>query len=183
VGSSIRPLAKSTARQWQSPACLSIDANLRSTKAETTCSRFETARSVGSYSRGAGEVLIGKHAGRTSRDELPFKSLGLAVETWRPPIISIARLVSTRRVRGLSSSLRAAVGALYFPLQPQPPTPNLVMKYGLIAGNGRFPFLVLEGARDRGLRLLLQRSKKRRPPNSSRRHPESNGSASASLAA
>lgn len=29
------------------------------------------------------------------------------------------------------------------------------MKYGLIAGNGRFPFLVLEGARDRGVEVVV----------------------------
>ena len=29
------------------------------------------------------------------------------------------------------------------------------MKYGLIAGNGRFPFLVLEGARDRGAEIAV----------------------------
>lgn len=29
------------------------------------------------------------------------------------------------------------------------------MKYGLIAGNGRFPFLVLDGARDRGVEMVV----------------------------
>ncbi|HSB12082.1 MAG TPA: UDP-2,3-diacylglucosamine diphosphatase LpxI [Blastocatellia bacterium] len=29
------------------------------------------------------------------------------------------------------------------------------MKYGLIAGNGRFPFLVLEGARDKGVEMVI----------------------------
>ncbi|MEK6325072.1 MAG: UDP-2,3-diacylglucosamine diphosphatase LpxI [Acidobacteriota bacterium] len=29
------------------------------------------------------------------------------------------------------------------------------MKYGLIAGNGRFPFLVLEGARERGVEMVV----------------------------
>jgi UDP-2,3-diacylglucosamine hydrolase len=32
---------------------------------------------------------------------------------------------------------------------------DLRMKYGLIAGNGRFPFLVLEGARDRGFEMVV----------------------------
>lgn len=29
------------------------------------------------------------------------------------------------------------------------------MKYGLIAGNGRFPFLVLDGAKDRGIEMVV----------------------------
>jgi len=33
--------------------------------------------------------------------------------------------------------------------------PSPVKKYGLIAGNGRFPFLVLEGARQRGVEVVV----------------------------
>jgi hypothetical protein len=29
------------------------------------------------------------------------------------------------------------------------------MRYGLIAGNGRFPFLILEAARSRGLEMVV----------------------------
>ena len=39
-----------------------------------------------------------------------------------------------------------------------------VMKYGLIAGNGRFPFLVLEGARDRGLEVVVAAIKEETAP-------------------
>ena len=38
------------------------------------------------------------------------------------------------------------------------------MKYGLIAGNGRFPFLVLEGARSRGLELAVAAIKEETSP-------------------
>jgi DUF1009 family protein len=38
------------------------------------------------------------------------------------------------------------------------------MKYGLIAGNGRFPFLVLEGARDRGVEMVVAAIKEEAAP-------------------
>ena len=38
------------------------------------------------------------------------------------------------------------------------------MKYGLIAGNGRFPFLVLEGARDRGVEIVVAAIKEEAAP-------------------
>lgn len=38
------------------------------------------------------------------------------------------------------------------------------MKYGLIAGNGRFPFLVLEGARDRGVEMVVAAIKEETSP-------------------
>jgi DUF1009 family protein len=38
------------------------------------------------------------------------------------------------------------------------------MKYGLIAGNGRFPFLVLEGARDRGAEVAVAAIKEEAAP-------------------
>lgn len=38
------------------------------------------------------------------------------------------------------------------------------MKYGLIAGNGRFPFLVLEGARDRGVEMVVAAIKEETAP-------------------
>ena len=38
------------------------------------------------------------------------------------------------------------------------------MKYGLIAGNGRFPFLVLEGARDRGAETIIAAIKEEDDP-------------------
>jgi len=38
------------------------------------------------------------------------------------------------------------------------------MRYGLIAGNGRFPFLVLEGARRAGVGCPLPRSVKETDP-------------------
>ncbi len=38
------------------------------------------------------------------------------------------------------------------------------MKYGLIAGNGRFPFLVLEGARDRGFEMVVAAIKEEAAP-------------------
>ncbi|HXI89671.1 MAG TPA: LpxI family protein, partial [Blastocatellia bacterium] len=38
------------------------------------------------------------------------------------------------------------------------------MKYGLIAGNGRFPFLVLEGARDRGVEVVVAAIKEETSP-------------------
>ncbi len=38
------------------------------------------------------------------------------------------------------------------------------MKYGLIAGNGRFPFLVLEGARDRGVEVVVAAIKEETAP-------------------
>ena len=45
---------------------------------------------------------------------------------------------------------------------PNPPTPD--MKYGLIAGNGRFPFLVLEGARERGVEIVVAAIKEETSP-------------------
>lgn len=39
-----------------------------------------------------------------------------------------------------------------------------VMKYGLIAGNGRFPFLVLEGARERGVEMVVAAIKEETSP-------------------
>ncbi|HEX8183147.1 MAG TPA: UDP-2,3-diacylglucosamine diphosphatase LpxI [Blastocatellia bacterium] len=38
------------------------------------------------------------------------------------------------------------------------------MKYGLIAGNGRFPFLVLEGARSRGVEMVVAAIKEETAP-------------------
>src|SRR5262244_698957 len=38
------------------------------------------------------------------------------------------------------------------------------MKYGLIAGNGRFPFLVLEGARGRGVEMVVAAIKEETAP-------------------
>jgi len=38
------------------------------------------------------------------------------------------------------------------------------MKYGLIAGNGRFPFLVLEGARGRGIEMVVAAIKEETAP-------------------
>lgn len=38
------------------------------------------------------------------------------------------------------------------------------MKYGLIAGNGRFPFLVLDGARDRGVEMVVAAIKEETSP-------------------
>jgi DUF1009 family protein len=38
------------------------------------------------------------------------------------------------------------------------------MKYGLIAGNGRFPFLVLEGARKRGVEMVVAAIKEETAP-------------------
>ncbi|HVG17646.1 MAG TPA: UDP-2,3-diacylglucosamine diphosphatase LpxI [Blastocatellia bacterium] len=38
------------------------------------------------------------------------------------------------------------------------------MKYGLIAGNGRFPFLVLEGARSRGVEMVVAAIKEEAAP-------------------
>ncbi len=38
------------------------------------------------------------------------------------------------------------------------------MKYGLIAGNGRFPFLVLEGARDQGVEMAVAAIKEETDP-------------------
>src|SRR4030095_4817125 len=38
------------------------------------------------------------------------------------------------------------------------------MKYGLIAGNGRFPFLVLDGARDRGVEVVVAAIKEEAAP-------------------
>jgi DUF1009 family protein len=38
------------------------------------------------------------------------------------------------------------------------------MKYGLIAGNGRFPFLVLEGARARGIEMVVAAIKEETAP-------------------
>ena len=44
------------------------------------------------------------------------------------------------------------------------PTPTSYMKYGLIAGNGRFPFLVLEGARERGVEMVVAAIKEETSP-------------------
>ena len=41
---------------------------------------------------------------------------------------------------------------------------TIIMKYGLIAGNGRFPFLVLEGARDRGAEIAVAAIKEEAAP-------------------
>ena len=41
---------------------------------------------------------------------------------------------------------------------------SLFMKYGLIAGNGRFPFLVLEGARDSGAEIAVAAIKEEASP-------------------
>jgi len=38
------------------------------------------------------------------------------------------------------------------------------MKYGLIAGNGRFPFLVLDGAKDRGVEMVVAAIKEETSP-------------------
>ena len=38
------------------------------------------------------------------------------------------------------------------------------MKYGLIAGNGRFPFLVVEGARREGVDLVVAAIKEETDP-------------------
>ena len=38
------------------------------------------------------------------------------------------------------------------------------MKYGLIAGNGRFPFLVLEGAREQGIEMVVAAIKEETAP-------------------
>src|SRR5690242_12505909 len=38
------------------------------------------------------------------------------------------------------------------------------MKYGLIAGNGRFPFLVLQGARERGVEMVVAAIKEETEP-------------------
>src|SRR2546425_700003 len=42
--------------------------------------------------------------------------------------------------------------------------PKLPMKYGLIAGNGRFPFLVLEGARERSVDIVVAAIKEETAP-------------------
>ncbi len=47
--------------------------------------------------------------------------------------------------------------------QPLTPIPHL-MKYGLIAGNGRFPFLVLQGARDSGVEMVVAAIKEETAP-------------------
>ena len=54
-------------------------------------------------------------------------------------------------------------------LKPQFPfvrvtTQPIPMKYGLIAGNGRFPFLVLEGARDCGVEVVVAAIKEEASP-------------------
>lgn len=52
-----------------------------------------------------------------------------------------------------------------FPPNPRPPTPNLYfMKYGLIAGNGRFPFLVLQRARESGVEMIVAAIKEETAP-------------------
>ncbi len=38
------------------------------------------------------------------------------------------------------------------------------MKYGLIAGNGRFPFLVLDGAREQGVEMVVAAIKEETTP-------------------
>ncbi len=45
---------------------------------------------------------------------------------------------------------------------PRPPAPTT--KYGLIAGNGRFPFLVLEGARASGVEMVVAAIKEETAP-------------------
>jgi UDP-2,3-diacylglucosamine hydrolase len=47
---------------------------------------------------------------------------------------------------------------------PSPWTLIPVMKYGLIAGNGRFPFLVLEGARESGEEMVVAAIKEEAAP-------------------
>jgi len=48
---------------------------------------------------------------------------------------------------------------------PRSPIPvPYFMKYGLIAGNGRFPFLVLEGAQDRGVEMVVAAIKEEAAP-------------------
>jgi DUF1009 family protein len=43
-------------------------------------------------------------------------------------------------------------------------TPQIIMRYGLIAGNGRFPFLVLEGAKRAGVSLSVAAIKEETDP-------------------
>src|SRR5919199_1984316 len=45
---------------------------------------------------------------------------------------------------------------------PQPPTPS--PRFGLIAGNGKFPFLVIEGARRAGAELAVAAIKEETDP-------------------
>src|SRR5215207_3257817 len=49
---------------------------------------------------------------------------------------------------------------------PQPPAPaaSAAVRFGLIAGNGRFPFLVLEGARRAGARVSVAAIKEETDP-------------------
>ncbi|HWP42460.1 MAG TPA: UDP-2,3-diacylglucosamine diphosphatase LpxI [Blastocatellia bacterium] len=48
------------------------------------------------------------------------------------------------------------------PPDPRPLTPDV--RYGLIAGNGRFPFLILEGARARGVEMVVAAIKEETEP-------------------
>jgi DUF1009 family protein len=43
-------------------------------------------------------------------------------------------------------------------------TESITQKYGLIAGNGRFPFLVLEGAREKGVEVVVAAIKEETAP-------------------
>ena len=47
---------------------------------------------------------------------------------------------------------------------PNPQLPTLFMKYGLIAGNGRFPFLVLQRARESGVEMVVAAIKEETAP-------------------
>ena len=49
-------------------------------------------------------------------------------------------------------------------MRPYADRRTLIMKYGLIAGNGRFPFLVLEGARHRGAEIAVAAIKEEAAP-------------------
>jgi UDP-2,3-diacylglucosamine hydrolase len=57
---------------------------------------------------------------------------------------------------------------------PQPPTPAAAA-FGLIAGNGRFPFLVVEGARRAGVRLAVAAIKEETDPSLERAAGEAGG--------
>ena len=54
--------------------------------------------------------------------------------------------------------------------------PQLIMRYGLIAGNGRFPFLVLDGARRAGVRLSVAAIREETDPEIKRAAAEASGS-------
>ena len=54
-------------------------------------------------------------------------------------------------------------------------------RYGLIAGNGRFPFLVLEAARSQGIEMVVAAIKEETSPDIERRREPCIGCRSASL--